>query len=83
MLRYRCLFLAIIEGDIKVGALIIGKIIISLIEHILWTLSEEAVLIPIDSIDRSEEISWLAQMPAAGMRKNTLFFLLLVLLRVN
>ena len=73
--------MAIIEGDIKVGALIIGKIIISLIEHILWTLSEEAVLLPIDSVDRSEEISWLAQMPAAGMRKKALFFLFLVLLR--
>ena len=75
--------MAIIEGDIKVGALIIGKIIISLIEHILWTLSEETVLLPIDSVDRSEEISWLAQMPAARMRKKTLFFLFLVLLRVN
>jgi hypothetical protein len=83
VLRYRCLFLAIIEGDIKVGTLIIGKIIISLIEPILWTLSEETVIIRINSVDRPKEISWLAQMPAAGMRKKTLFFLLLVLLRVN
>jgi hypothetical protein len=83
VLRYRCLFLAIIEGDIKVGALIIGQILISLIVSILWTLSEEAFLISIYSVDRSEEISWLAQMPAARMRKKTLFFLFLVLLRVN
>ena len=75
--------MAIIEGDIKVGTLIIYQILISLIVSILWTLSEEAVLIPIDGVDRPKEISWLAQIPAAGMRKKALFFLLLVLLRVN
>jgi hypothetical protein len=75
--------LAVIEGDIKVGALIIGQIFISLIEYIFRTLSEEAVLICIDGVDRSEKVSWPAKLPGARMRKNTLFFLFLVLLRVN
>jgi hypothetical protein len=75
--------LAIIEGDIKVGALIIGQIFISLIEYIFRTLSEEAVIICIDGVDRSEKVSWPAQLPTTRMRKKTLFFLFLVLFKVN
>lgn len=75
--------MAVIEGDIEIGALIIGQIFISLIEYIFWTLSEEPVIICIDGIDRSEKVSLPAQLPANRMRKKTLFFLFFVLFRVN